>query len=195
MIAFMNSLIDATVQHRLPSGKDLVTSIRLSPARCREPALSDSPKEDLPFTPQLPGRIHLKSNFRISLSAIATPRPSSRSDQHSTRHARRSDFVDAGAFQPATIGFKIFLRSLILFCRGVTRPMEPGRGIPPERQLIWSGLAARCSVCSWTRVYDPNVREHRMPDEKLTEIVRAEFTDHKCQGFSSSNHSRFSVLL
>jgi hypothetical protein len=61
--------------------------------------------------------------------------------------------------------------------------MSEKRGIPEERHLVWGGLAARCSACFWTRTYDPAAKDHQMPKEELSEIVREEFRKHKCKDF------------
>jgi hypothetical protein len=48
-------------------------------------------------------------------------------------------------------------------------------------ELIWGGLAARCSVCTWTRAYGNNSGVHRLPDEELSELIRQEFLKHRCE--------------
>jgi hypothetical protein len=55
----------------------------------------------------------------------------------------------------------------------------PARAKIPE--LIWGGLAARCSACAWTRVYGDNFGVHRLPGEELSEVIRQEFLMHRCE--------------
>lgn len=64
-----------------------------------------------------------------------------------------------------------------------------GRGLI-ERHVIWGGFSALCSKCGWKRVYRPGtVTMHRLPDEELTETIRAEFRDHKCEEFPNPRYS------
>jgi len=61
--------------------------------------------------------------------------------------------------------------------------MSGEQGTFKERHVVWGGLAARCSACSWTRAYDPPAKDQQMPKEELSEIVREEFRNHKCEDF------------
>jgi hypothetical protein len=54
---------------------------------------------------------------------------------------------------------------------------------PRKRELVWSGLAALCSLCGWRRVYQPGATVHRIPDEQLSNVIRGEFTLHRCDDF------------
>jgi hypothetical protein len=63
--------------------------------------------------------------------------------------------------------------------------MPEASAMSKERQLLWGGLAARCSACSWTSVYDGDGRTHRLPDEEVSKIIRAEFSKHDCADFSN----------
>jgi hypothetical protein len=64
--------------------------------------------------------------------------------------------------------------------------MSEKRGIPEERHVVWGGLAAGCSICSWKRAYDPTAKAHQMPREELSERIREEFRNHKCEDFPKS---------
>jgi hypothetical protein len=65
--------------------------------------------------------------------------------------------------------------------------MSEKQGTSEERHVVWGGLAARCSACSWTRAYDPAAKDHQMPKEELSEIVREEFRKHKCRDFPKND--------
>jgi hypothetical protein len=54
----------------------------------------------------------------------------------------------------------------------------PATAKKPE--LIWGGLAARCSVCPWTRGFGNDSGVHRQPDEELSEVIQQEFLRHRC---------------
>ena len=58
---------------------------------------------------------------------------------------------------------------------------------PPKRQLIWGGLAARCSDCGWNRVYEPRKSVHRLPVVDLASEVQKEFYAHTCEKFSKND--------
>lgn len=69
----------------------------------------------------------------------------------------------------------------------------PTPGLPGERtigrEMIWGGLAARCSDCGWTRVYEPGAVTHRLPEGELSEAISAEFSTHNCEDFPDSGNS------
>jgi hypothetical protein len=65
--------------------------------------------------------------------------------------------------------------------------LKEAEGRPKKRELVWSGLAARCSGCRWQRVYDPKASKHHMPNDGLSEIIRREFEDHNCQDYRSAD--------
>jgi hypothetical protein len=65
--------------------------------------------------------------------------------------------------------------------------IEEADGKPKKRELLWGGLAARCSTCSWKRVYDPNACKHHLPNDELANIIRSEFEHHKCQDRQSAD--------
>lgn len=60
----------------------------------------------------------------------------------------------------------------------MTEPSEP-----PSRHLVWSGLAAGCSMCGWTRNYHPGLVVHRLPNVEVEKAIRSEYVDHKCGEF------------
>jgi uncharacterized protein (DUF983 family) len=54
---------------------------------------------------------------------------------------------------------------------------------PPSPQLIWGGLAARCSKCGWKRIYQLGAVHHQLPVGDLAHAIHAEFDGHKCEDF------------
>jgi hypothetical protein len=52
-----------------------------------------------------------------------------------------------------------------------------------SRELLWGGLAARCSNCAWERPYNRTETSHQFPTEDASEIIRAEFQAHECEQF------------
>jgi len=89
-------------------------------------------------------------------------------------------------FQPLPFGVRFSRRQLISFDMGDMHITE-AEGKSRKRELAWGGLAARCSACTWQRVYDPNARKHQMPNDELSETVRREFENHKCQDHQSAD--------
>lgn len=64
------------------------------------------------------------------------------------------------------------------------RPTQKGR------ELLWGGLAARCSGCGWQRTYDPKATVHKLPTEEVSEITREEFLAHRCEEFNTTHFKR-----
>ncbi|MGH9726932.1 MAG: hypothetical protein ACRD41_17890, partial [Candidatus Acidiferrales bacterium] len=54
---------------------------------------------------------------------------------------------------------------------------------PPSRQLIWGGLAARCSMCGWEGTYQRGVVVHSLPIGELANAIRSEYELHKCEDY------------
>jgi hypothetical protein len=55
----------------------------------------------------------------------------------------------------------------------------------PGRQLIWGGLGARCSMCGWTRIYQPGAKSHQLPSADRAKAIRSEYEIHKCEDSSA----------
>ena len=91
------------------------------------------------------------------------------------------------SFQPLPFGVRFSRSQLISFDMGCDMRITEAEGKSRKRDLVWGGLAARCSACVWQRVYDPNARKHQLPTDELSETVRREFENHKCQDHQSAD--------
>lgn len=56
----------------------------------------------------------------------------------------------------------------------------------PGRQLIWGGLAARCSMCDWTRTYQPGAIRHQLPGGDRAKAIHSEFERHRCEAYGAA---------
>lgn len=55
--------------------------------------------------------------------------------------------------------------------------------IQKGRVLIWSGLAARCSMCGWRRIYEEGAVTHKLPNAELSKTIHKEYVLHNCKDF------------
>lgn len=65
-----------------------------------------------------------------------------------------------------------------------------GASKPPPRQLIWGGLAARCSACGWTTIYQPGQVAHGFPDAERSHVIHTDYERHRCEDFPAPTHGK-----
>jgi len=121
--------------------------------------------------------------FKALGPTVPIKTPSGQPESLTSESPRRLRF----SFQPLTFGVRFFRSQLISFDMGCDMHITEAEGKSRKRELVWGGLAARCSASTWQRVYDPNARKHQMPNDELSKTVRREFDNHKCQDHQSAD--------